>query len=138
MFPGRYWARGYFPERYFPGSGSDGGGGLTVMAHPDYVLTYTEDDVLFAGDNPPLKWTITRKDGTNVAVPSAAAVSVKDTLDSEVDSLTPDLESAVPAIEQVLAALWSVRPRGTYTAQLTVTIGTDNQIRSDRVILTSR
>lgn len=110
-------------------------GALQIMPHPDYLLAFNEDDVYIPDDNVPLKWTLTRKDGADVEMPIDAAVFVWDAQKDLLDTLAPSLETNGAAPSQILAALWSVRPYGTYTAQLTVTLPTDGQIRSDRVLL---
>jgi len=113
--------------------------GLMVVVHPDYVIEFAEGSVYLTGEFPPLKWSISRSDGEDVDVPSAGLITILQIVEDEwlvIDTFTPDLESDVAASAQVLAGLWAVpETRGIYWAELTVTIGTDAQIRSDRVAL---
>lgn len=112
--------------------------GLSQATHPDYLFAFLEGQIFFAADKSPLKWAITRKDGASVAEPTAAAIVIRDNTGATVDTLTPDAESLIAAPVQTLAALWTVRPIGVYSAQITVTIGGDTQIRSDRILVVVR
>ncbi len=104
--------------------------GLTVAAHPDYLFDPDNASPFYAGDIAPLKWSVTRKDGTTPDNPISATIHVLDSGRALVDTLTPDLDPSPPSGSLVLAALWTVRPAGNYTAQLTITMPADGQVRS--------
>ena len=109
--------------------------GLFVSSHPDYELEFVEDNAYYAGERRPLKWELTRKDGSECAVPTSGTITVYSS-GVAVATLTPDVESSMPAATQVVAALWTVPvPPGLYLAEIDLHIGSDTQIRSDRQLL---
>lgn len=110
-------------------------GSLAVASHADYVFAYTGDPVFALPGSAVLKWSLTRKDGANVAVPTTATVKVYDTTGALIATIAPDVESGVAAATQVLAALWTLPAVGAFSTELTVTIGTEPQIRSDLEIV---
>ena len=118
---------------FAPSSG--GSGGLAVATHPDYNVVWAEDqDIYLNGETFPLKWTITRKDGANVAVPSTASVVITQVQSGDlVETLTPDLESGVAALTQVLAADWTPPGSGSYYVELSAHVGA--QVRSQRQLI---
>jgi hypothetical protein len=111
--------------------------GPTVLSHPDYLLEFVVSDTYLTGETLPLKWNLTRKDGSVVQEPTSATVTMRDSSGNQVGSTLSANPAAIGAqTTQELAALWTPPSVGVFTAKLVVSItDTDTQIRADTVII---
>ena len=107
--------------------------GLATVAHPSYVMVPADEATYYNGDTFPLKFNMWRKDYSSIARPTSGTIVVRngDTA-AVVATLTPDVDPSSTDTQLVLAQLWTPSAAGNYTVQLTVDIGTDSQVRSDR------
>jgi hypothetical protein len=98
--------------------------GVAVKPHPVYRVDYTGDTEFLLGENGPLRFEISRKDGRNVAAPTTATLTIL-LPEGTAATITPDVESSAPAITMVLSADYLFALRGLYTIKLLTTIGTE-------------
>ena len=95
---------------------------LAIASVSDYVLAFSETQVKYlVGESRPLKWSLSRADGTNCEVPTTATIGVT-APDGTNSTATPSLDTATLSLVIHLAALYIFALPGSYSAIITVTV----------------
>lgn len=104
-------------------SGGSSSSTLAVGAFVDYLLTWSAQcSQVYAGDTIPVRFTLSRKDGTTLQIVSGdtATIQVTDPTGAQSSAGTPVVSTEGTATSVDFGLLYSYGIAGNYTIQITV------------------